>query len=190
MGVAGDRGAVSEGDQYLEDLRAVYGGFEAWYAESHARVLHVVTVVSGDADAASDATDEAFARALARWRRVGAMSSPTGWTCRVALNVVLRRRWRRRRETELELLLNGTNGSSTEHDFSLWPQVLDTVRPLTVRQRTVLALLYVADLPQEEVAKLLHISRSTVASTLADARSMVLARESKTVGPGGSEVTR
>jgi RNA polymerase sigma-70 factor (ECF subfamily) len=188
MGVAGDRGAVSEGDQYLEDLGAVYGGFEAWYADNHARVLHVVTVVSGDADVASDATDEAFARALARWRRVGAMSSPTGWTCRVALNVVFRRRWRRRRETEL--LLTGANGSSMEHDFSLWPQVLEVVRPLTVRQRTVLALLYVADLPQEEVAKLLHISRSTVASTLADARSMVLARESGTVGPGGSEVKR
>src|SRR3974390_3369221 len=146
-----------------------YSGFEAWYAENHARVLHTVTVVSGNADAAGEATDDAFARALARWQRVGAMSSPTGWTCRVALNQLRRRH--RRRQMEGELLSSGHDTVGLEQDPSLWLQVLEAVRPLTARQRTVLALTYVADLPQEEGAKLLHISRSTVASTLSDVRS-------------------
>jgi predicted RNA polymerase sigma factor len=68
-----------------------FSGFEAWYSDSHPRVLAVLTVVSGDADAASDATDEAFARArararaLARWHRVGAMNSATGWSSGAAI---------------------------------------------------------------------------------------------------------
>jgi RNA polymerase sigma-70 factor, ECF subfamily len=175
-----------EDDHHFEPYESSFGGFDTWYSDNHARVLHVVTVASGDADAARDATDEAFARALARWSRVRTMGSPTGWTCRVALNHVRRRKWRLRREKEL--LASAPTGSARSDDFSIWPQVLEAVEPLTVRQRTVLALLYVADLPQEEVAKLLHISRSTVASTVADARSAVLSRGGGAVSLDGLEV--
>ncbi|HXY44626.1 MAG TPA: sigma-70 family RNA polymerase sigma factor [Acidimicrobiales bacterium] len=153
-----------------------YPGFDTWYSDNHKRVLHAVTVVSGNPDAASEATDEAFVRALARWKRVSTMKSPTGWTCRVALNQLRRRYRRQQRENVLLSRANYIAGS--EQDLSLWLQVLEAVEPLTVRQRTVLALTYVADLPQEEVAKMMHVSRSTVASTLADARSAVLAHDS------------
>jgi len=162
-----------------------YSGFEAWYSDSHARVLHVLIVVSGDPDAASEATDEAFARALARWQRVRAMTSPTGWTCRVALNQLRRRRRRQRHEEQL--LMSASGSAWTDQDLSLWLQVLDAVRTLTVRQRTVLALTYVADLPQDEVAKMLRVSRSTVASTLADARSAALAHHNIHFAMGGLE---
>ena len=157
-----------------------YIGFESWYSGCHARVLAVLTVVSGDPDAASEATDEAFARALARWQRVRAMKSPTGWTYRVALNE-LRRRLRRRNQ-EGQLLLKANDASAPEQDLSLWLQVLDTLRPLTVRQRTVLALVYLADLPQDEVARLLRVSRGTVASTLADAKAAALDHDSNSLG--------
>jgi RNA polymerase sigma-70 factor (ECF subfamily) len=162
-----------------------YTGFEGWYSDNHARVLAVLTVVSGNPDAASEATDEAFARALARWHRVGSMSSPTGWTYRVALNQ-LRRRFRRQLHED-RLLLSADDKSAAEQDLSLWLQVLEAVKPLTVRQRTVLALTYVADLPQGEVASLLHVSRSTVASTLADAKSAVLGHDSRFIDLGGLE---
>lgn len=175
-----------ENDQQFEPYEHTFGGFDTWYSDNHARVLHVVTVASGDPDAARDATDEAFARALARWSRVRSMRSPTGWTCKVALNHL--RRGRRRLWREKELLASASDGSRRSDDFSIWPQVLEAVEPLTVRQRTVLALLYVADLPQEEVAKLLHISRSTVASTVADARSAVLSRGGGPVGLNDLEV--
>jgi hypothetical protein len=39
-------------------------------------VVGTLTVVSGDPDAAAEAADEAFARALARWDRVSVMESP------------------------------------------------------------------------------------------------------------------
>lgn len=57
-------------------------------------MLATMAVTARDLEAARDVTAEAFARALERWDRVGAMASPGGWTCRVALNL-LRRRLRR-----------------------------------------------------------------------------------------------
>jgi len=144
-----------------------YAGFEQWYAECHPRVLGVLAAVSGNLDEAAEATDEAFARALARWQRVKAMRSPEAWTYKVALNV-LRRRFRRRSRDE-----QFKNSVPTSHnpDLSLRPQLLEVLSALTRRQRTVLALVYVADLPQNEVARLLHVSRGTVASTIADAKA-------------------
>ena len=177
---------MKDNDPYLQDYGPGYSGFESWYSEHHTPVLHVMTVVSGNVHAAAEATDEAFARALARWPRVRAMSSPAGWTYRVALNELRRRH--RRQQRERQLLAAAGIATSADHDPSLWVQVLEAVRPLTVRQRTVLALIYVADLPQEEVAKLLHVSRSTVASTLSDAKSSVLARDCQKVTAGGVEV--
>jgi hypothetical protein len=73
----------------------VVEGFEAWYLGMHPRVISFVLVACGDADVAADSADEAFTRALDRWGQVGAMESPGGWVCRVALNV-MRRRMRRR----------------------------------------------------------------------------------------------
>ena len=94
------------------------------------------------------------------------MDSSVGWTYRVALNVargglavghskvkLLRRRGPE--PTELE----GPAGEA-------WAVVAD----LPLRQRQVVVLRYVADLTEVDIASALGISRSTVSSTLADAR--------------------
>src|SRR5438105_8229359 len=78
------------------------GGFEPWYRKEHPRVLGALFVLSGEADVARDATDEAFARALAHWPKVGGMESPGGWVYRVALNEL--RRTLRRRSAEARIL--------------------------------------------------------------------------------------
>ena len=75
--------------------------FDEWYADQRPRVYVSLLALSGDADLAADATDEAFTRAVAHWKRVHAMESPGGWTQRVALNVLRRRLRRRRFETRL-----------------------------------------------------------------------------------------
>lgn len=61
--------------------------FVDWYRLEHGRLLATLVAVTGEPDVALDATDEAFVRAYERWRLVGAMESPAGWTYRVALNV-------------------------------------------------------------------------------------------------------
>ena len=58
--------------------------FETWYRHEHPRLVTLVTAIVGDAEIGREAVDEALARAYERWDRVAAMSSPTGWTYRVA----------------------------------------------------------------------------------------------------------
>lgn len=138
--------------------------FESWYREAHPRLVAGVLVASGSLDITRDAVDEACMRALARWDRVGRMRSPTGWAFQVAINVVRRRA--RRAAIERTLLLRHR---AEEQMPAPAGEAWDLVRQLPPRQRTVVALRFVVDLTQEEIATALGITRSTVASTLADA---------------------
>ena len=138
-------------------------GFETWYLREHPKVLAALTWVAGDPEAAADATDEAFARAYADWRTVGRMASPGGWVYRVALNVV-RRRMRR---TALERRKVEPPAEVAQVvDREIWA----VVRQLPERQRVAVVLRYLVDLPEQEVATAMGISRGTVASAMAAAR--------------------
>ena len=142
--------------------------FEAWYLHEHPKVVAALTWVSGDPHMAADATDEAFARAYADWSKVGHMASPGGWVYRVALNVV-RRRMRRaaleRRTLEPPALV------AQVVDREIWV----VVRRLPERQRVAVVLRYLLDLPEQEVAATMGISRGTVASALSSARKRLAA---------------
>lgn len=138
-------------------------GFETWYRREHSKVVATLTWVAGDPDVAIDATDEAFARAFADWPRVQGMTSPGRWVYRVALNVV-RRRMRRaaleRRKVEPPAEL------TQDVDREIWT----IVQQLPERQRVAIVLRYLLDLPEQEIAAAMGISRGTVASALAAAR--------------------
>lgn len=137
--------------------------FESWYLREHPKVVAALTWVSGDPHLAADAADEAFARAYANWRKVEQMSSPGGWVYRVAVNVV-RRRMRR---TALERRTAEPPAEVAELvDREIWT----VVGQLPERQRIAVVLRYVLDLPEQEVATAMRISRGTVASALATAR--------------------
>jgi RNA polymerase sigma-70 factor (ECF subfamily) len=138
--------------------------FEGWYVANHARVVASVLLATGDVDLTRDAVDEAFTRALVRWDRVKEMDSPTGWTYKVALNAA--RRHERRRALERRLLARRALERSVPAPAG---EAWALVRGLPRRQRTVVVLRYVADLTQAQIAEVMGISRSTVASTLVDA---------------------
>jgi len=154
-------------------------GFEAFYAQSHRGVVASMIVTFGDVDVATDATDEAFARALAKWDRVGRMDSPAGWTYRVALNVGRRRR--RRQMVEGKLL--ATRAVPAEVPPHAAIELEELLAHLPPRQRSVMILRFVGDLTEVEIAKALHVSRSTVSSALADAkRNLAAATDESNVG--------
>lgn len=139
--------------------------FDEWYAQARPRVLATVRLVCGDADVAAEATDEAFLRALARWSTVGGMLSPTGWTVRVAVNVARRRA--RRRSLEERLLRRELPRAVADAPAG---EVWSSVHRLPPRQREVIVLRYVADLPEQAIADVLGVSRSAVSSALTDGR--------------------
>lgn len=163
-------------------MAAANGSFDGWYRAEHPRMLGLLTVVAGDADAARDVTAEAFTRALERWDRVGGMASPSAWTYRVGVNL-LRRRLRR---TALERRLLPDPPPAVRPP-ALESELWDAVRALPVRQRTAVALRYVCDLPQEEIAAIMHVAVGTVSATLTAARRR-LAAELRHPEPDGEPV--
>lgn len=146
-----------------EAVDTTSAGFEAWYVREHPKVVAALTWVAGDPHIAADATDEAFARAFAGWRKVGAMASPGGWVYRVALNVV-RRRMRRAALERRTVQPPAAVAEVVDHE--IWA----VVQQLPERQRVAVVLRYLLDLPEKEVAEAMGISRGTVASALAAAR--------------------
>jgi RNA polymerase sigma-70 factor (ECF subfamily) len=156
-------GTRTAGVAVVEDDAA----FASWYRNEHPRLLAAMTIVTKDLHTAQDVTAEAFARALASWNRVATMESPTGWTYRVALNVVHRRARRAALEQRaLRRIPPPAEGLPPERAIELW----DAVSALPPRARTAIALRYAAGLSEAEVAEAMHVKVGTVSATLSNAR--------------------
>jgi RNA polymerase sigma-70 factor (ECF subfamily) len=159
--------------------------FEAWYQREHPRVLGALTVVTGSPDVAADATADAFVRAYERWERVRLMRSPGGWLYTVALNAARRRT--RRQALEAEVLRRGRSRAAAP--VAIDPDLWEAVRALPPRQRTAVALRYVVDLPEAEIAAAMGVTRGAVSATLTAARRALAARLT-TEAPEAQEVPR
>jgi RNA polymerase sigma-70 factor (ECF subfamily) len=142
--------------------------FDDWYRLERSSVLATLWLALGDRDVAEDATDEAFARAYARWAVVGQMQSPAGWTFRVALNVA-RRGWKReRRARGATLMLAASSARAVvAPDLDEFDRLL---QPLPQRQRLAMVLRYGADLAESDIAAMMGISRGAVSANLSQAR--------------------
>ncbi len=155
--------------------------FADWYAGLHPRLVNSLLVISGDADGAADAADEAFARALARWSRVGGMANRDGWAYRVAVNVLRRRARRSARERHVLQASRPAPDVPAPAD-DVWA----LVRRLPARQRQAVVLRYLADLDEAGIARVMGVARSTVSSALTQARrqlaGMVAADEERDPG--------
>ena len=139
--------------------------FTAWYEAEHPGLVTALLFVTGDADAAREATDEAFARAWLHWAHVATMDSPRGWTYRVALNV-LRRRGRRAAMERTLLARRQPPPIVPAPAGEAW----EAVRQLPPRQRTAIVLRFIADLTDEQAAEVMGLSRTTVSRALTEAR--------------------
>lgn len=141
--------------------------FPQWYQVHHPRLVTSLTAMAGNVDWARDATDEAFARALERWSSVRDMASPAAWTYRVALNALRRRQ---RRAAMERRLLGRTSTPTTPPPDPANRALWDAVAGLPDRQKTAVALRYIADLPEAAVASVMGVAPGTVSATLHAAR--------------------
>ena len=124
--------------------------------------LRAVAASTGSVQLAEDQVAEAFARAWLSWRKVRRHPAPRAWVVRTALNAGASW-WRKRRR---ELPLAGHDSTAVDHvDHGLDAALLSALRHLPDRQREVLALRYYGGLRDTEIASVLGVSRSTVAST-------------------------
>jgi RNA polymerase sigma factor (sigma-70 family) len=145
--------------------------FAEFYRRARDECLRAVLVSVGDQDMAQELVDEAFARALASWRKVSKHPAPAAWVVRTALNENISR-WRRRRR-ELAVpdpsqfpdlpSTYGSGGSAVD------PRIMAALLRLPARQRQVVALRVILDLDTDRSAEVLGVAPSTVKAHLARA---------------------
>jgi RNA polymerase sigma-70 factor (ECF subfamily) len=133
----------------------------------HAFVGGAYAVV-GEPEAARDVVQEAFARALRDRRRFRGEGTLEAWLWRIVVNVArdVARRSRFAGLSADELAELATLGATA----SGVGDVRDELRALPERQRLAVFLHYYADLPYDEVARLLEVAPGTVGASLNAAR--------------------
>ena len=123
----------------------------------------------GDSGVAVDIAQEAFTRLLARWR---AVRDPRAWLFFVATNLT-HDHWRSvARDRDLtDRFGTGLPAASAAPD----PWLRDLVERLPAKQRQAILLHYYADIPIDEIARLLHVPVGTVKRRLHDGRARLAA---------------
>ncbi len=150
--------------------------FESWYADVAEPLSRRIAQQVGDPVLGRELAAEAFARAYAKWRRVGRMESPEGWVFRTAINLS-RRAWRRR-QIEKRAIAKIEQGrlptKIDEPDIAIQGHGLDSVvelvNDLPDRMRTAVQLRYWDELSEAEVAAQMNTSAGSASATLSNAR--------------------
>ncbi|MDQ1468332.1 MAG: hypothetical protein QOH10_2747 [Actinomycetota bacterium] len=127
--------------------------FELQFPLLYRRAYGVAFVVVGDREEARDIAQETLARLHVHWGKVAEFAAP--WTVRVAGNLAVDSVRRRRRVRNVRV--ESVPGPD--------PQRVDLQRALLAlprRQRDVVILRYIADLPEADVARTLGCSVGTV----------------------------
>jgi RNA polymerase sigma-70 factor (ECF subfamily) len=121
--------------------------------ESHAPAMFrtILAYTGGRADVAEESAGEAFARAIVR---SADLRDPVAWLYRVAFNAANDELRRERRD-------GGPSRDPVQQPPEL-SGVLEALQRVPPRERAVMALFYVMDLPVREVAARLGIASATV----------------------------
>jgi RNA polymerase sigma-70 factor (ECF subfamily) len=147
-------------------------------------LVGAVAAITGNRDLAADAVDEAFARAFARRARVEAMTSPSAWILTVALNHVRRAQRRGVRRRQAEERSAGRAGRPWIEPDDPRHELWAAVAALPPRERTAVALRYLADLTEPQIADVMGIAPGTVGASLTSARRKLAAALAPRTPPG------
>ncbi len=132
----------------------------------HARLpdlLRFGRALTGDEHRGADLVQDALVRVLPRWDRIRS-DDPEGYVRRVMVNRNISV-WRSRRRERLTAEPPEVSGDDVLRDHALWT----ALRRLPPRQRTVIALRYLADQTEAQTAALMGCSVGTVKSQTSDA---------------------
>jgi RNA polymerase sigma-70 factor (ECF subfamily) len=147
------------------DIVRAWLPFEEFYREQRAPIGRALALTLRDTQLASDAVDEAMARAFQRWSRVQALDSPGGWVYRVGLN------WSR------SLLRRALRPAPTwvtadrplDEGIGLDPAIDRALAELSVEQRAVVVCRLLIGYSEAQTAAALGVRPGTVKSRLARA---------------------
>jgi RNA polymerase sigma-70 factor (sigma-E family) len=132
--------------------------FEESFEELYTRAYGVGYQLLGRRSEAEDVAQETLARAFVHWRKVRGYAE--AWVVRVAGNIAIDT-WRRGNRLESSTTVTTPDSTTPEPNS----QRIDLHRALTTlskRQREVLVLRFLADLPEADVARALGCSPGSV----------------------------
>lgn len=130
--------------------------FDQFFAQQYERCVRVARRVVGRDDVARELAAEAFVRAWVRRHRLHD-EVPAAWITTVTRNLAIDSVRRRLAE------LSPPPSTPSPEDASVAKvTIADALRALPERQRSAIALRYLADCSEDEVAGLLRVSKGTV----------------------------
>jgi RNA polymerase sigma-70 factor (ECF subfamily) len=143
--------------EMTEDPEAEY---DQWFRACFPRAVTIARRVVGPENA-EDAALEAFAIAFARWKRVRELPYRDGWVLKVAFHEALKHADRGEPRPQ-----PADPYASSEDEVVLRRTLVQALLRLPRRQREAVALRYLVDLPEREVAAVLGLSTGTVKTHL------------------------
>lgn len=137
--------------------------FDAFYAANFTSLTMQLYAYFGDLHEAQDVVQEAFCRAMVRWRRISGYDEPVTWVRRVAWNLATSNVRRSRVAQAFR------QRHRAEHVPEPAPDriaLVAALRTLPAQQRQAIVLHYLADLPVNEIAETMGAAVGTVKSWL------------------------
>ena len=142
---------------------AAHDDFRAFVDQHWAPLVRTAYLLTGDRGHAEDLVQSALEKTHRRWSRVSRMDAPVAYVRRAMVNTATS--WRRRRRvSEVPLLLTDSPAGDPYAPVDSRQQVLAALRTLPPRTRAVLVLRYFADLSEAEAAAALGCSVGSVKS--------------------------
>jgi RNA polymerase sigma-70 factor (ECF subfamily) len=149
--------------------------FDEVYAAHYADLTVQLYAYFADRQEAQDVVQEAFCRALARWPAISRYDDPVAWVRRVAWNLAVSR-WRRAHTALLHLRLQRRDEPQVDGPSPERVALFAALAELPNRQRRVMVLHYLADLPVGEIAQRERVAVGTVKSLLHRGRATLSAK--------------
>ncbi len=146
--------------------------FQEFYEASYGRVVATVAGLLGDRHEAEDVAQEAFSRAYIRWSTLGGYELPEAWVRRVALRIAIDTGRRRTRTAGLLARLSAQRTAPVPEpgEGVRFTALGSALAALPQREREVLVLHYLADMPVDAIARDCGLPSGTVKTRLAAGR--------------------
>ena len=142
---------------------ATEADFDTLYAAHFESLTNQLYAYTGDLAQAQDLVQEAFCRALQRWKRLARYDDPVAWIRRVAWNLATSR-WRQARRQMLFL-----RRQQEQHAPEPSPDhvaLTTALATLTTRHRQAVVMHYLADMSIADIAQHEGVAEGTVKSWL------------------------
>ena len=148
--------------------------FAVMFAVHYRRVVRALELGGLDHASAEDAAEEAFARTLARWRRVRKGTNPPGYAYRIAFR--LSRQALARQASTTPLLAEAVALSDPAAEAGSRVDLERALEALPPRRRACAVCCFVVGMSTKEAAAALGIAEGTVRKQLGEARQTILSR--------------